>query len=408
MEAQVFDGIEVDMLSLGDADCILVTHWTNNGPGRVLIDGGCASDAGTVLEFLRSRNATALYSVVCTHPHNDHASGLIKLVKDKSICFCTAWMHDLTKHASTDALRRAVSANSSEAQGVKEVLETTKELASAFASHTFYGRSITPQEPFAGQTISNFPSLTVLGPTQIFYKNALEEFIKEELPSHTFLSALLAATPAAGLNVPVPTSGWRSALSGPPFPMSTLSSLIGSPAIPPPPTSTTFAPDMSSLLSGLLKNSSVEKSPKTQPFNNTSVILGMQYMGQKLLFTADAGAETLDAVPPHWKNLKWMQVPHHGSEGNLSQTNIERFCPEYAYISACGDTSHPNSAIVNGFIKVRTAVFSTHKGNPGHLWFHLGNVPQRIGCGYSAAIPLKGNAEPVPLAALFRPWAGTR
>jgi beta-lactamase superfamily II metal-dependent hydrolase len=404
----VFDGIEVDMLSLGDADSILLTHWTNTGPCRVLIDGGCATDAGTVLEFLRSRNATALYSVVCTHPHNDHASGLIKLVKEKSIYFCTAWMHDIRKHASADALRRASSGSSSEAQAVKEVLQTTKELANAFCSHTFNGSSITPQEPFAGQNISHVPSLTVLGPTQLFYQRALEEFIKEELPVHSFLSALAATAPANGWNSPVPGSGWRSVLSQPPFPMSTLSSLIGSPAIPPPPTSPTFTPDMSSLLSGLLKNSSVEESPKTQPFNNTSVILGMQYLGQKLLFTADAGADALDAVPPHWKNLNWMQVPHHGSDGNLSQTNIEHFCPEYAFISACGDTSHPSSAIVNGLIKVRATVFSTHKGIPGHLWFHIGNVPQRIGCGYSAAIPLKGNAEPVPLAALFVPWASSR
>ncbi len=96
----MFDGIEVDMLSLGDADSILLTQWTNTGPCRVLIDGGCATDADVVFEFLRRQDATPLYAVVCTHPHNDHASGLIKLVKSKSITFCTAWMHDMRKHAS--------------------------------------------------------------------------------------------------------------------------------------------------------------------------------------------------------------------------------------------------------------------------------------------------------------------
>ncbi len=80
----VFDGLEIDMLSLGDADCILVTQWTTAyGPFRVLIDGGSGTDFKTVREFLRTRNVTVLYAVVCTHLHNDHASGLIKLVQDK-------------------------------------------------------------------------------------------------------------------------------------------------------------------------------------------------------------------------------------------------------------------------------------------------------------------------------------
>jgi hypothetical protein len=57
-----FNGIEIDMLSLGDADSILVTAWAGSNIWRVLIDGGCASDAKIVREFLQSRNATSLYT----------------------------------------------------------------------------------------------------------------------------------------------------------------------------------------------------------------------------------------------------------------------------------------------------------------------------------------------------------
>ena len=117
------------------------------------------------------------------------------------------------------------------------------------------------------------------------------------------------------------------------------------------------------------------------------------------MFTGDAGSEALDAVPASWKNLHWMQVPHHGSDGNLSQKNIERFCPRHAYISAVGDLNHPDRAIVNGLIKVGSQVFSTHVD--GHLCHWVGSVPARL--GYNDAVPLKGNSDPLPFAEWYYP-----
>ena len=140
------------MLSLGDADAILVRGWAGRDAWRVLIDGGTASDAKLVREFLRMRNANSLFAVVSTHAHNDYARGLIELLKDRSLAVTTGRMHDMRNHTSADTLRRASAGNSSQAEGVNEALETTKELASAFAS-----RYITPSEPFAGQTISHLP-----------------------------------------------------------------------------------------------------------------------------------------------------------------------------------------------------------------------------------------------------------
>ena len=43
-----FNGREIDMLSLGDADSILVTGWYGTSAWRALIDGGRASDAKAV------------------------------------------------------------------------------------------------------------------------------------------------------------------------------------------------------------------------------------------------------------------------------------------------------------------------------------------------------------------------
>jgi hypothetical protein len=325
--------------------------------------------------------------------HNDHARGLIELLKDRTLNIMTAWMHDMRNHASADTLRRAKSGNSSQADDVKEALERTEELARAFAS-----RYITPQEPFAGNRIAFLPGLTVLGPTPQFYKKALEESIGEPVPAFgSLLSALAGMPPSMYAPAPPPRlSLISSILAQPPSPAVPLQ-FLGGPLSPPPRMPSTL--DLSASLFGVLSNSSVEEKPKTQPFNNTSVILGMLYGDKKFLFTGDAGADALDAVSASWNDLHWMQVPHHGSDGNLSQKNIERFCPRNAYISAVGDLCHPDRAIVNGLIKVRSQVFSTHTG--GHLWHHTGTVPYRS--GYGEAIPLKGNSPATPLTASYPP-----
>ena len=388
----MFNGIEVDVLSLGDADCIVVTKWDNNVPHRILIDGGGGSDAPTILDFLHRRGYRTFWAAVCTHLHRDHTRGLIKLVQNRSLHFTKGWMHNIRKHLSIDTLRRASAGSSPQAEGVREVLENTDELARAFAS-----RNITPQEPFAGSAnsvIAGLPLMTVLGPSISFYRSALREFTKVEPRSTDFYADALSAITGGG-------SAPR---------LTTLSSLLGASRsesvygiVPPTPPPALGGSLMSLMMSGVLKNSSVKEDPNTQPYNETSVILGVNFEGRRFMFTADAGSKALDCVPTEWAHLWWMQGPHHGSGDNLSQNNIERFCPRVAFISACGDSSHPSKSIVNGLIKVGGDVFSTHSS--GHLWYWMGAVPARA--DYGPAVPLKGVAEPVipSLSWLARPRA---
>jgi beta-lactamase superfamily II metal-dependent hydrolase len=356
----MFDGLEVDMLNLGDADCIVVTQWTSTGPCRVLIDGGCRADVGTVRDFFRFRDYQVFYAAVCTHLHNDHSAGLIRLLQDRTLRFVSGWMHDIRHHISDDDLRRASRGISTESEAVRQIVETTDELARAFRS-----RGIAPSEPFVGKTISYFPPLVIVGPDEGFYTRTLEEFAGIELPpplpSQFFgnVASLLGEGPS-------PSLSFYARILSQPQPMTPLSAI----------------------LAGTLSGSAVKKRPVTQPFNNTSTIIGSSFAGRKLLFTADAGSDALDRVPAAWNDLTWMQVPHHGSDGNLSQRNIERFCPRHAYVSAQGDLSHPSRAIVNALVKVGAQVASTH--NNGHLWLWLGSVPQRQ--GYGPVTLLRGTA----------------
>lgn len=374
----MFDGVEVDVISLGDADCIVVTQWQGSVPHRVLIDGGSGGDAEIVLDFLRRRNSTHFWAVVCTHLHNDHASGLIKLVYSSGISFTHGLMHDITKHVSAGCLRRASAAD----DGVNEVVETTRELAAAFAS-----RGVTPIQPLAGIGISKWPEMTVLAPSLPYYKRVVEEFTKVDLapvpmPARLGLAALSGNASHIGLSAFGELA--RAIPTDPSY--SRLAALLQAqlPQQRPVPASPLF---------GALSKSSVQENPATQPYNNTSVILGVTFGGSRLLFTGDAGSEAFSHVSTDWSGLAYMGVPHHGSDGNLSQNDIERFSPRVAYISAKGDSSHPSRAIVSGLVKVGTKVASTHQS--GHLWFALGSVPVRT--DYTPVEWLKGTGSPEPI-----------
>jgi beta-lactamase superfamily II metal-dependent hydrolase len=388
----MYDGIEIDMISLGDADSILVTQWSTIGPQRILIDGGNGSDAETVSEFLHSRGFTHLWAVVCSHLHTDHVNGLIKLVRDPSISIATGWMHDIRNHLSADTLLSASRGNSPQAEAVRQVVEATKELASAFSSRP---TSIFPKEPFAGSSIAAIPEMTVLGPSMTFYRRILPEFA--DLPQLKHSQAFWDAVAAIGFETKSPKPNFPGLAT-------TLAGIANSPSrfrfsdlvpLAPTPEFNSLG-SLSALLGGTLSDSSVKKNPATQPFNNTSVILGIRSKNQKLMLTGDAGSEALDCVPSEWSQLTWMQVPHHGSDGNLSQANVERFCPAIAYISACGDSSHPSRAIVSGLIKAGAIVFSTHES--GNLWFRSGNVPPRS--DYKPAVRLTGTGTPQPVVDL--------
>src|ERR1051326_4392141 len=313
-----YSGFEVDALDLGDADCVVLTQWQNGVAHRILIDAGRASDATKVRDFLIARGYREFWAVVCTHLHKDHAGGLINIVHDPAFTFSNGWMHNINRHLSADALRRAARLSD-----VQEVTELTTRLIAAFAR-----RGITPKEPFAGMTIAGYPGLHVLGPSLAYYREVINEFTEVEV-FPTFATAL-AVPHAPSLGASLAGLGGIAA----PLPYRQM-------LIPPPGLSTPF-----SRLAGALANSSVKRNPTTQPYNNTSAILGVVFNGtERAVFAGDAGSQALSQVDWTWHGLTLLGVPHHGSDGNLSQRDIERFCPKFALISATGDSSHPSRAM---------------------------------------------------------------
>ena len=323
------------MLSVGDADCILVTGWVGGASEHVLVDGGNPDDYSTLSAFLAGRAVSRLSHVVCSHPHRDHIGGLSGLLADTTIDIGCLWMHRPQQHSDERAMRAVFAAQQSRelAQHCQKSLDDASALLQAA-----HARGIPVWEPFAGQVIGPFE---VLGPSTSFYEGTLRS-LEGKLSFSTIEYALLLQE----------TGLFREAATG------------------------------DDADSGLLED------PQTDPINDTSTVLLAEHAGDCFLLTADAGAAALRSVleTSSLQGIRWMQMPHHGSRRNITRELIEHLAPSTACASAAGNTKHPRRAVVNAFKDVGARVFSTHYPKPGPLRQAAGAVPHRP--AYSPATPL--------------------
>jgi beta-lactamase superfamily II metal-dependent hydrolase len=337
----MYDGLEVDVLSLGNADSILVTFWQGFLCTRVLIDGGCKASAPTVRAFLAGLRVTHIDHVVSTHPHDDHVCGLVELIADPSLPFGRAWIHCPRLHVNINSVNLAVTKTEAkeEAKRIRESMQMADTLL-----RVVQARRIPIEEPFQGKTIG---FLTVCGPSVGYYEELLAQFADPEKirtleSQRRFQSDAEQRLEAAAL-------------------------LCQMPSVP----------------------KVLLDCPQTCPENNSSVILATFYNQCKYVFTADAGAQALaNALAVYdLSNCNWFQIPHHGSRRNITASLIEYFRPRFAYVSASGDgAKHPRRAVVETFKKTGAQVFSTHYPDGCHLRHVHGVAPSRL--GYISAVPL--------------------
>lgn len=90
----VLAAVQVDFIAVNHGDSILVRSAAGK---TVLIDGGEAEAAGTILALLQARGACPLDLILLTHPHSDHAGGLAKII---DACGARQFMDSGHPHAS--------------------------------------------------------------------------------------------------------------------------------------------------------------------------------------------------------------------------------------------------------------------------------------------------------------------
>lgn len=324
--------LEIDMLSVGNADAIVV-HATDLYTEFVaVIDAGNTPHGEKVVDHInRWTTKKSIDLIISTHPDADHLNGLVTVIEQFPGRIGSVLIHNPFAHNGKSFVKAYQHYQS---RALEEAFKSLQGAADFIA--LLDRKGIRHHEPFAGlrYTLPDNMTLTIVGPSQDYYAQLL---------SSMDVSVLQSVVEQAMMDTWV--KGKRS----------------------------------------------VGETTDKSASNNSSVITMIAHESKKFLFTADAGPLAFESAcgiySEAMRNVYWLQVPHHGSSANLTPGLIEHFRPKVAYVSAAGgdDDNHPSREVVEAINEVGCDVYGTNKS--GNLWHHTDTSLVRD--GYTTAIPLK-------------------
>ena len=151
------------------------------------------------------------------------------------------------------------------------------------------------------------------------------------------------------------------------------------------------------MISETLQIETLDESGETSAENNSSTILLLEFESDYYLFTGDTGVPALKKVIEYTENngidisnIRFMQVPHHGSKRNISPSILDAIKCETAYVSASKDApKHPAKKVINAYIRRNSSVYSTEGSN----LCHHRNSKSRDGYSISTPKPFYNQVE---------------
>lgn len=319
---------EVDFLPVGegersgDAICIRFGNLqgTRDEQTVCVIDGGTKASGENLVEHIKLHyNTDVVDYVFCTHPDSDHASGLTLVLE--SLQCGTLIMHRPWEH-SEDICHLF-----DDPKITPEKLAGKME-RNLYAAHDLEDlankHKIKIVQPFAGLSTSD-ATIMVLGPDKDYYQSLLPTF--RDMPEFTEKASAYDALIKLGKD----TITWVA------------ESL-----------------DIETLVDPQPGDVSSE--------NSSSAIILFNLDGHKLLFTGDAGSEALSRAVAFasskgisLNDLRFLQVPHHGSRRNVGPTILNQIRAGTAYISAAaeGAPKHPSKRVTNALRRRGALVYAT-------------------------------------------------
>ncbi|MDR9775024.1 MBL fold metallo-hydrolase [Rhizobium hidalgonense] len=325
---------EIDFLPVGNGtksgDAICLRYGNpNSGFAIHVVDGGYTETGEDIVVHLKTRfgNPRRIDHVVLTHPDTDHISGLFELFYNFQVG--TLWMHRPWLHADQIIHRFhgnwSLGGLTNHLRDQFAALRELEELALANGARVM--------SPVQGRNIGAF---TILAPSIDRYQNIIVELpntpaeVKSrKTSSYSPLEKAFEETSRA-LTRFVPENWYGETLSDDP--------------------------------------------DTTTPSNESSIVQAAIIDGIKILLTGDVGpiglfdsfayASRFDFSSPHL-----IQVPHHGSRRNVTQTALDFWLGSavapgiergVAICSAAlNDGDHPRAIVENAFLRRGYPVYST-------------------------------------------------
>lgn len=356
---------EVDFLPVGDGessgDAICLRYSSDNGNTWIVgvIDGGTQDSGKALCGHIRKYYGTETIDfLVCTHPDQDHASGLAVVLEEMSV-------NKILMHCPWDYVDCFFD-SVNDGRVTKESLIRRLKEGHPYAYKVYeiaINKTIPIHHAFSDNNGHGIPCLYIAGPSSEFYLDQIINFrsitdVTEDTRSDQDFLAGLAEAARKAVNWVAET--WDE------------EKLVD--------------PD----------------DDATSSENNSSVILLFDFDGKKHLFVADAGVPALDEAASKieefgypLQDFSFVQAPHHGSKRNIGPTILDRLvgCQKpkdsdpifTTFISAAkeGNPKHPNKRVINAFIRRGGKVIATQGSAKCH--FSTG-TPDRE--GWSTADPL--------------------
>ncbi|MER6426107.1 MBL fold metallo-hydrolase [Streptomyces sp. NPDC001137] len=358
-------GYEIDFLPVGEeskgGDAIVLRYGNLHGKREeqtvIVIDGGYTECGDALVEHIKERYGTdRLDYVISTHTDQDHICGLKTVLEELRVR--KLWMHLPWDHSEEMERARTSSHWRNKLNDpARRMLEAATELE-ALAQE----QGVEVVEPFAGMSTKD-GVFNVLGPTEAYYEELLRELVGQVAKSaaqqalENFMRKMLEAAKKL-----VPETWWDETL---------------------------------------------RNDGTTTPTNNASVVSLLEVDDRKLLLTGDAGIPALTHVLNGLEengftpgDLRFVQVPHHGSRNNVGPAVLDRLLGStvegvtrgVAYVSAPKknpENRHPAKKVTNAF---RRRGYPVH-GTQGVSLLHYYNAPERSGYGPSEPIPFHYTVE---------------
>ncbi|KVR77329.1 ComEC/Rec2 family competence protein [Burkholderia ubonensis] len=345
---------EIDVLAVGEGekngDAIALRFGTPGNYKVMVYDGGTKDSGKALVDHIRTHYQTECVDyVVNSHPDQDHASGLSVVVEELEVK--ELWMHQPWNYSREilEYFHDGRITNNSLAARLQEKMAAAYDLEQLAEK-----KGVKVCEPFAGAIIGGY--FRVLSPERDWYVHSLiPEFEK---------SPELKKSPAS------------EAMDG-----------------------------LSAMLKGLAAKAldwidekwdveTLREDVSTSAENESSVILFASIAGSGILLTGDGGVRALNAAATYAESqgidmptqVRFAQIPHHGSRNNVSTTVLDRLFGKRrnqtdgsrgTAIASVGKKceTHPRQVVVNAFLRRGFKVLKTK----GSGKWHRVNAPDRDG-----------------------------